>query len=67
MATPKSPFQLPEEHVKRLTQEAQNIQDVRAALEAAKRAGLDVSQLEERLEYYDTLRKGLLREFGPGR
>ena len=67
MATPKTPFSLPDEQVKRLTSEAQNIEDVRAALAAAERAGLDVTALRERLDYLDNLRKGLLKEFGPGR
>lgn len=59
------PLQLPEDRIAALRDAEQRAKDLKADLQAAKRAGIDVGDLEEQLDRLEAMRSGLLSEFGP--
>lgn len=59
------PLQLPEDRVAQLRDAQKSLADLRGDLASAQRAGIDVTDLQDRIDALEKMRAGLLAEFGP--
>jgi Holliday junction resolvasome RuvABC DNA-binding subunit len=66
MATPKkNQFSLDQASLDRIKQNQTTLQEARSKVEALKKLGMDMKEIEDRLNWAEEASKTLLKEFAP--